>query len=71
MAEWLYVIASLATEPKSAQPMTERQCMALAEKVATVRGRRVAACLSPDGAWWPTPIGLVTPPRVRLASATR
>jgi hypothetical protein len=59
---WLLVTASL-----SVQPMTEPQCKALAGKVATVRGHRVAACLSPEGAFWPSPLGKIAPANIVLA----
>jgi hypothetical protein len=60
---WLYVVATLATTI-----MTEAQCRAIAAKVETVKGHRMAACLSPDGSWWPTEIGPIAPKLTRIAS---
>ena len=60
---WIFVLASLAT-----QPMTEPQCKALAGKVETHKGNRMAACLSPDGSWWPSAIGKIAPKQTRIAS---
>lgn len=68
MTEWLYVIAVLSGEPKSAQPMTEQQCKAIAVKMETKKGRRVAACLSPAGEWFPSPPGPIAPKKTQVAS---
>jgi hypothetical protein len=67
MTLWLYVTAALTATPMSVTPVTEAQCRALAVKAETVRGHRVAACLAPDGSWFPSPIGAIAPKRLQVA----
>ena len=55
---WLFITASLVVTPAS-----EVQCKAIAAKVETRRGHRMAACLSPAGEWWPSPLGKIAPER--------
>ena len=55
---WIFVASSLAL-----MPMTEAQCKEIAAKVATHKGKRMAACLAPDGHWWPSAIGPIAPVR--------
>jgi hypothetical protein len=59
---WLYVTAAL-----TATPMSEAQCKAIAAKVETHRGNRMAACLSPAGDWWPTEVGPIAPKKIQVA----
>lgn len=62
MNVWFFVLANLTMHP-----MTEPQCKAIAGKVATVKGHRIAACVSPEGNWYPTPLGEISPRKTQVA----
>ena len=62
MITWVFVTATLA-----ATPMSEPQCKAIAAKVETHKGNRMAACLSPAGEWWPSAVGPIAPKKIQVA----
>jgi hypothetical protein len=60
-ASWIFVWISVGfiSATPNYVPSTEAQCKAMVgdDSYATKDGQRLAACLSPDGAWWPGKLG--------------